>query len=78
MSENGETYTAGKNFTLPPEVTALTNSTSASSRMTKDGLYQDVGAWGRKEERGFRNESFNFHSSSSGVEKVKVKVLSDH
>ena len=29
MSENGEIYTAGKNFTLPPAVTALTNSTSA-------------------------------------------------
>ena len=28
MSENGEIYTAGKNFTLPPAVTALTNSTS--------------------------------------------------
>ena len=32
MSENGEIYTAGKNFTLPPAVTALTNSTS------EDGL----------------------------------------
>ena len=49
MSENGEIYTAGKNFTLPSAVTALTNSTSASSRMTKGGLYQDGGAWGRKE-----------------------------
>ena len=29
MSENGKIYTAGKNFTLPPAVTALTNSTSA-------------------------------------------------
>ena len=29
MSENGETYTAGKNFTLPPALTAWTNSTSA-------------------------------------------------
>ena len=29
MSENGEIYTAGKNFTLPPAVTAWTNSTSA-------------------------------------------------
>ena len=29
MSENGEIYTAGKNFTLPPVVTAWTNSTSA-------------------------------------------------
>ena len=29
MSENGEIYTAGKNFTLPPALTALTNSTSA-------------------------------------------------
>ena len=28
MSENGEIYTAGKNFTLPPAVTALTNLTS--------------------------------------------------
>ena len=29
MSENGEIYTAGKNFTLPPALTALTNSTFA-------------------------------------------------
>ena len=28
MSENGEIYTAGKNFTLPPAVTGLTISTS--------------------------------------------------
>ena len=28
MSENGEIYTAGKNFTLLLAVTALTNSTS--------------------------------------------------
>ena len=28
MIENGEIYTAGKNFTLPPAVTALTNSNS--------------------------------------------------
>ena len=28
MSENGEIYTAGKNFTLPPAMTALTNSNS--------------------------------------------------
>ena len=31
MSKNGEIYTTGKNFTLPPAVTAWTNSTSASS-----------------------------------------------
>ena len=30
MSENGEIYTAGKNFTLPPAVAAVTNSTSGS------------------------------------------------
>ena len=29
MSENGEIYTTGKNFTLPPALTAWTNSTSA-------------------------------------------------
>ena len=28
MSENGEIYTAGKNFTLPPAVTGVTNITS--------------------------------------------------
>ena len=28
MSENGEIYTVGKNFTLPPAVTVWTNSTS--------------------------------------------------
>ena len=28
MSENGETYATGKNFTLPPALTAWTNSTS--------------------------------------------------
>ena len=31
MSENGEIYTAGKNFTLPPALTAWTNSTSVCS-----------------------------------------------
>ena len=31
MSENGEIYTAGKNFTLPPALTAWTNSTSVAS-----------------------------------------------
>ena len=30
MSENGEIYTASKNFTLPLALTALTNSTSVS------------------------------------------------
>ena len=28
MSENGEIYTGGKNFTLPPALTAWTNSIS--------------------------------------------------
>ena len=37
MSENGEIYTAGKNFTLPPAVTAWTNSTSGE-RQTKAAL----------------------------------------
>ena len=35
MIENGEIYTAGKNFTLPPAVTAVTNSTS-------EALYHNV------------------------------------
>ena len=29
MSETGEIYTAGKNFTLPPALTGWTNSNSA-------------------------------------------------
>ena len=33
MSENGEIYTAGKNFTLPPAVTAWTNSTSVIAKI---------------------------------------------
>ena len=32
MSENGEIYSAGKNFTLPPALTAWTNSTFAPFR----------------------------------------------
>ena len=35
MSENGEIYTTGKNFTLPPAVTAWTNSTSVPDRANK-------------------------------------------
>ena len=31
MSENGEIYTAGKNLTLSPAVTAVTNSTSVNN-----------------------------------------------
>ena len=31
MSENGEIYTASKNFTLPPALTALTNFNSAKT-----------------------------------------------
>ena len=41
MSENGEIYTASKNFTLPPALTALTNFTSGRIRgsvVTLDAL----------------------------------------
>ena len=34
MSENGEIYTAGKNFTLPPALMAWTNSTSVYKKVT--------------------------------------------
>ena len=37
MSENGEIYTAGKNFTLPPALTAWTNSTSELKLVHKKG-----------------------------------------
>ena len=35
LSENGEIYTAGKNFTLPPAVTALTNSNSGDMNLAR-------------------------------------------
>ena len=35
MSENGENYTTGKNFTLPPAVTILTNLTSGGREQLK-------------------------------------------
>ena len=37
MSENGEIYTADKNFTPPPALTALTNSTSTCFRAASAG-----------------------------------------
>ena len=39
MSENGEIYTTGKNFTLSPALTAWTNSTSALA----DAIYVNAG-----------------------------------
>ena len=42
ISENGEIYTAGKNFTLPPAVTAVTNSTSALDHQGTVKIYQVV------------------------------------
>ena len=35
MSENGEIYTAGKNFTLLPALTAWTYSTSATKPLSR-------------------------------------------
>ena len=37
MSENGEIYTAGKNFTLPPGLTGWTNSTSGPIIRSTEG-----------------------------------------
>ena len=42
MSENGEIYTAGKNFTLPPALTALTNSNSVLRYLPGDKLQCNV------------------------------------
>ena len=44
MSENGEIYTTGKNFTLWPGLTGWTNSTSAHTAKTTDNtilVHQD-------------------------------------
>ena len=40
MSENGEIYTASKNFTLPPALTALTNFTSVLEILPKIKSFQ--------------------------------------
>ena len=40
MSENGEIYTAGKNFTLPPALTAWTNSTSENTVLVYESSSQ--------------------------------------
>ena len=50
MSENGEIYSAGKNFTLPPAVTAWTNLTSEFDERSPVSLVFAVrkcedGAW---------------------------------
>ena len=48
MSENGEIYSAGKNFTLPPALTAWTNSTSVI--MSKEHIYK---CWRLCDRQGF-------------------------
>ena len=43
LSENGEIYSAGKNFTLPPALTAWTNSSSDfifNVHMSKQFIFQ--------------------------------------
>ena len=48
MSENGEIYNAAKNFTLPPALTAWTNSTSGQQQyMTLTRLRCGRRRWGR-------------------------------
>ena len=42
MSENGEIYTGGKNFTLPPAVTAWTNLTSDPGERRSYSQFVDV------------------------------------
>ena len=39
MSENGEIYTAGKKFSLPPALTAWTNSTSGTDVPIPDTMW---------------------------------------
>ena len=43
MSENGEIYTAGKNFTLPSALTAWTNSTSEMNNRNEQWVESLVG-----------------------------------
>ena len=53
MSENGEIYSAGKNFTLPPALTAWTNSTSETEKYATY-KYENVGQAGGKVARQIR------------------------
>ena len=49
MSEIGKIYTAGKNFTLPPAVAALTNLTSVNKPLPSQTFFpmfeKRGGAW---------------------------------
>ena len=59
MSENGEIYTAGKNFTLPPALTGWTNSTSDWS----DNHHQQCHGVTNSRD----NSGDNHHQQSHGV-----------
>ena len=47
MSEIGEIYTADKNFTLPPAVTAWTNSTSDQDQSGRGASIPDICKFGK-------------------------------
>ena len=52
MSENGEIYTAGKNFTLPPALTAWTNSTSAQFMTRQNFSFKGASTMGNVAQTG--------------------------
>ena len=63
MSENGEIYTVGKKFTLPPAVTALTNFTSANVHFFYFTFSSNAGSvkTGPKDEEEFEKEIVESH-----------------
>ena len=67
MSENGEIYTTGKNFTLPPAVTAWTNSTSDQSHAFVRGCVQ----WFFAREITNRNTKINIGRNDNNDDKTE-------
>ena len=69
MSENGEIYTAGKNFPLLPAVTAVTNSTSGAesegSVNTLSNTFYII----------FNSEYFQWHIAVVGQSQRVVSIL---
>ena len=68
INENGESYTAGKNFTLPPAVTTGTNLTSGFSGRQLDVIGQNP-IYSRSTKHDWPEKTIGY---SAGMQKVVI------
>ena len=73
INENGESYTAGKNFTLPPAVTTGTNLTSGFSGRQLDVIGQNP-IYSRSTKHDWPEKTIGY---SAGMQKV-VHMWQEH